>query len=114
MKIVDGVVTIEQETKGVNGKVTLHQVYDFSKTTRNQMIQWAVANRIIAWRAYNDVKSRTIEQLSALSTDIDCTENFESTRRVKVDDPFMTLLREKAVILGITVEEMYKRIKEME
>lgn len=101
------VVTMIQSTK-VQGDVSveLTQEYDFTNTPKATLIQWATANRVIAWRAHNDVKELTSEQIRALPTDIDCTTEFESARRPRVENPFMAELNAISVKTGISMEKL--------
>lgn len=105
------VVTMVQSTK-VKGDVSveLTQEYDFTNTPKATLIQWATANRVIAWRAHNDVKELTQEQILALPTTIDCSAEFESTRKVRVENPLLTVLKARASELGITPEALLAQL----
>lgn len=111
ISIHNDVVTMTQSTK-VKGDVSveLTQQYDFTDTPKATLIQWATANRVIAWRAHNDVKNLTPEEIRALPTTIDCTTEFDSARKPKVENPLLVLLREQAAKLGITPEVLLSQI----
>lgn len=115
ISIHNDVVRMTQSTK-VKGDISveLTQEYDFTNTPRATLIQWATANRVIAWRAHNDVKNLTVEAIRALSTIIDCTMEFESARKPKVENPLLTLLKEQATKLGITPETLLAQIGNQE
>lgn len=105
------VVTMVQSTKVKGGvDVELTQTYDFTNTPKATLIQWATANRVIAWRAHNDVKELTVEAINALDTNIDCSTEFESTRKPKVENPLLTVLKAKAIEMGITPEALLAQL----
>lgn len=105
------VVTMVQSTK-VKGDISveLTQEYDFTNTPKATLIQWATANRVIAWRAHNDVKNLTPDAIRALPTDIDCSCDFESARKPKVEDPLLVMLWAQANKLGITPETLLAKM----
>lgn len=107
ISIHNDVVRITQSTK-VKGNISveLTQEYDFTNTPKATLIQWATANRVIAWRAHNNVKSLTIEDIRALPTIIDCTEEFESARKPKVKDPFTAQMEEISVKTGVSMTRL--------
>lgn len=101
------IVTMTQSTKVLGDvSVELTQRYDFTNTPKATLIQWATANRVIAWRAHNDVKNLTPEAIRALPTDIDCSMEFESARKPKVENPLLTVLKATAEKMGITPEAL--------
>lgn len=101
------VVTMVQSTKVKDGiDVELTQRYDFTDTPKTTLIQWATANRVIAWRAHNDVKNINVNEIKALPTDIDCSTEFETTRKVRVENPFMMELKAISVKTGVPMDKL--------
>lgn len=114
ISIHNDVVTMTQGTK-VKGNISVELVqrYDFTNTPKATLIQWATANRVIAWRAHNDVKELTPDAIRALPTDIDCSCEFESARKPKVENPLLVLLKEQAAKLGITPEALLAKMNDV-
>lgn len=107
ISIHNDIVTMTQSTKVMgNVSVELTQKYDFTNTPKATLIQWATANRVIAWRAHNDVKNLTPEAIRALPTDIDCSCEFESARKPKVKDPFITQMEEISMKTGVSMQRL--------
>lgn len=112
ISIQGDIVTVTQSTKTINGiNVELTQNYDFTNTSKHQLMQWAAANRVIAWRAHNDVKNLTERQTRELPTDIDCTMEFESVRKPKAENTLLYILKEQAARLGITPEALLAQME---
>ena len=101
------IVTMTQETTVLDGvKVELRQQYNFTNTPKATLIQWATANRVIAWRAHNDVKNLAPDAIRALPTVIDCSVEFESSRVPKARNPFLEQLDAISTQTGIPVARL--------
>lgn len=104
----DIVTMIQTTTVRDDVKVELKQQYNFTNTPKATLIQWATANRVIAWRAHNDVKGLTESEVRALPTDIDCSVEFETTRVPKAKNPFIAQMEAISTATGISMSELMR------